>query len=88
MVDAGTKVKIEYELSLDDGTVLEATAGKEPLEVEVGGGQIMARLDRALLDMKVGEEREIIIPPPRPLASSIRISCWRSPWTRSPTGCS
>ena len=35
----------------------------EPLQVKLGGGQVIAGFQEALIGMKVNEEKEVTIPP-------------------------
>ncbi len=62
-VKKGDKVKVEYTGTLDDGTVFDTSEGREPLEFEVGSGQIIKGFDDAVIGMKKGEEKEIKISP-------------------------
>jgi len=61
-VSKGNKVVIEYEGSLDDGTVFDASSkhGK-PLEFVAGSGQVIPGFDAAVVGMKVGEEKKVHI---------------------------
>ncbi len=56
----GDKVKVEYTGSFDDGTVFDSSEkhGK-PLEFEIGAKQIIPGFEKAVMDMKKGEEKEI-----------------------------
>jgi FKBP-type peptidyl-prolyl cis-trans isomerase 2 len=75
-VEAGDAVKLNYILSTEDEQVfdtsfeevaenwqLELTHAAEPMTVKVGDGTIIQSLEEALLGMKVGEQKEILIPP-------------------------
>jgi len=62
-VKKGDKIKVEYTGSLEDGTVFDTSEGKEPLEFEVGSGQIIKGFDEAVIGMKKGEEKTINIKP-------------------------
>jgi FKBP-type peptidyl-prolyl cis-trans isomerase 2 len=56
----GDKVAIEYEGSLDDGTVFDSSKNHDkPLEFVVGSGQVIPGFDRAVTGMKVNEEKKI-----------------------------
>jgi len=60
----GAVVKVNYELRLLGGPVIEssqATLGG-PLAFQVGIGRVIRGWDEALLDMKQGERRTLIIP--------------------------
>lgn len=64
VVKKGNKVKVEYVGSLEDGTVFDSSQiHKEPLEFTVGAGQILKGFDDAVVGMKIGEEKEIQLPP-------------------------
>ncbi|MHB8546443.1 MAG: FKBP-type peptidyl-prolyl cis-trans isomerase [Nitrosotalea sp.] len=63
-VKTGDKVKIEYTGTLDDGTVFDSSAEHgNPLEFEVGSGQVIKGFDVATLGMKEGEEKQFSIEP-------------------------
>lgn len=51
-----------YELKLEDGTLYDTNFGKEPLTVELGEGKLIKGFEQALLEMKVGETKEIKVP--------------------------
>jgi FKBP-type peptidyl-prolyl cis-trans isomerase 2 len=60
-VKKGDTIQVEYTGTLDDGTVFDATEGKEPLEFEVGAGQVIPGFDSAVLGMDLNEEKEFRI---------------------------
>lgn len=62
-VKKGDKIKVEYTGTLDDGTVFDTSEGKQPLEFEVGSGQIIKGFDEAVVGMKKGEEKTIKLKP-------------------------
>ncbi|HEY1172544.1 MAG TPA: FKBP-type peptidyl-prolyl cis-trans isomerase [Verrucomicrobiae bacterium] len=60
----GTDIKAHYTGKLVNGTVFDSSVERgEPLEFTVGVGQVIAGWDEALVDMKKGEKRVLIIPP-------------------------
>jgi peptidylprolyl isomerase len=60
----GDKVKVEYVGSLEDGTIFDSSEmHNEPLEFVVGAGQLIKGFDDAVVGMKIGEEKEIRLPP-------------------------
>ena len=60
----GDKVKVEYVGSLEDGTVFDSSEMHDaPLEFVVGAGQLIKGFDDAVIGMKIGEEKEIRLPP-------------------------
>jgi peptidylprolyl isomerase len=58
---AGDTVKIHYTGTLDDGTQFDSSAGREPLEFELGSGQVIPGFDKAVEGMAVGEQKKINI---------------------------
>ena len=64
IIKKGDKVKVEYVGSLEDGTVFDSSEKHNaPLEFVVGEGQLIKGFDDAVVGMKVGEEKEITLPP-------------------------
>ena len=61
-VKKGSKVKIEYEGKLEDGTVFDSSErhGK-PLEFEAGEGKVIKGFDKVVVGMKKGEEKELAL---------------------------
>lgn len=63
-IKKGDRIKIEYRGTLDDGTVFDSSErNNEPLEFEVGSGQIIPGFEEAIMGMEVGEEKEFKIQP-------------------------
>ncbi|HEX5359152.1 MAG TPA: peptidylprolyl isomerase [Candidatus Nitrosotalea sp.] len=63
-VKTGDKVKIEYTGTLEDGTIFDSSADHgNPLEFEVGSGQVIKGFDDAILGMNEGEEKQFSIEP-------------------------
>ena len=60
-VKSGDKVAIHYTGTLLDGTTFDSSEGREPLEFEVGSGQIIPGLDVALPGMVVGDKKTVKI---------------------------
>lgn len=61
-VAPGMEVSIHYKLTVDEA-VLDSSEGKEPLRFIHGSGQIIPGLEQALLDMKVGEKKQVTLSP-------------------------
>lgn len=59
----GDSVKIHYSGTLDDGTPFDSSVGRDPLEFELGSGQVIPGFDRAVEGMSVGEQKTVNIPP-------------------------
>jgi len=63
-VKQGSKIKVDYVGTFDDGTVFDSSAkhGK-PLEFEVGKHQVIPGFENAVIGMEKGQEKEIEIKP-------------------------
>jgi peptidylprolyl isomerase len=57
----GDTVSIHYTGSLDDGTQFDTSQGREPLEFEVGSGQVIPGFDKAVEGMTVGDNKSVRI---------------------------
>ena len=60
-VQLGSKVTISYIGTLDDGTIFYSTKDHEPLTVTIGDDQIFPALERAIMGMREGETRNIVL---------------------------
>ena len=60
---SGDTVKIHYTGTLNDGTEIDSSAGRDPLEFEVGSGQVIPGFDKAVEGMAVGDEKTVNIQP-------------------------
>ena len=59
---AGDTVKIHYTGTLDDGTQFDSSAGREPLQFQLGSGQVIPGFDKAVEGMAVGDQKSVNIP--------------------------
>ncbi|MFX1254869.1 MAG: peptidylprolyl isomerase [Promethearchaeota archaeon] len=63
-IKKGDRVKIEWTGTLEDGTIFNTSENYgEPLEFDVGAGQVITGLENAVIGMEKGEEKEIILQP-------------------------
>ncbi len=62
MIENGQKVKIHYTGTLDDGKSFDSSAGRDPLEFEMGAGMVIPGFETGVKDMAVGEKKNIHIP--------------------------
>ncbi len=64
VVQAGNTVNVDYTGTLEDGTIFDSSINHgQPLEFQVGSGQLIKGFDTAVLGMKKGEEKEIKLQP-------------------------
>ena len=64
-IKEGDIIKVEYEGTLDDGTVFDSTKMNEgkPLKFEVGCGHVISGFENAVVGKEVGDEFEIHLEP-------------------------
>ena len=58
---AGQTVRIHYNAKLENGTLLDTSAERDPMEFELGSGEVIPGLDNAVQGMTVGENRTVTI---------------------------
>jgi FKBP-type peptidyl-prolyl cis-trans isomerase 2 len=62
-LDDGTKVRVHYRGTLDDGTEFDSSYQRgEPIEFEIGAGNVIGGFDEAVKGMTVGDQLEVTIP--------------------------
>ena len=59
---SGDTVKVDYTGKLEDGTVFDTSASREPLQFIIGDGQIIPGFDQAVIGMNVGDKKTINLP--------------------------
>lgn len=58
----GDKVKVHYTGKLAEGIVFDSSQGAEPLEFELGTGQVIEGFDNGIIGMVIGERKTVHIP--------------------------
>lgn len=61
-IQIGSTVQLEYKLTDEKGTVLDTNEGKEPLIYTHGTGQIILGLEKALVGLRVGDAKHVVVP--------------------------
>lgn len=56
-------VSLDYTLRLDDGQIVDSSAGQQPLDFLQGRGQIIPGLEQALYGMAIGDEKRVTVTP-------------------------
>ena len=62
-ISDGSEVTIRFRLSLEDGTVVEATEGDETLSFTLGDGTLIEGLEEVIKDLSVGERHTYLLGP-------------------------
>ncbi len=60
-VQQGHVISVHYLGTLADGEVFDTSHGRDPLQFEVGAGQMIAGFDAAVVDMEVGEKKTVTL---------------------------
>jgi len=58
----GDVVRVHYTGRLTDGTEFDSSRDRDPLQFEIGSGQIIEGLDRKIADMEEGSKETVQIP--------------------------
>jgi len=61
-VQNGVVVSMEYTLKIN-GEVIDSSEGQDPLEFLTGHGNIISGLEREMIGMKVGDSKDVVVPP-------------------------
>ena len=57
----GDKVEVHYTGRLADGQVFDSSEGGEPLQFEVGAGEVIKGFDEGVVGMNVGDKKQLDI---------------------------
>lgn len=61
MIKKGEKIQLEYTVFLEDGTQIDTNVGENPLVFVLGEHQVFPALEQALLGLKVGETKQVLL---------------------------
>lgn len=62
-IQKGSTVKLEYTLTDGKGKLLDTNKEQEPLTYIHGEGQIIRGLEKALIGLRVGDQKHVVVPP-------------------------
>ncbi|HEV7375927.1 MAG TPA: peptidylprolyl isomerase [Pyrinomonadaceae bacterium] len=57
----GDTVQVHYTGRLEDGEVFDSSEGGEPLQFEIGAGEVIQGFDEGVVGMNVGDEKQLDI---------------------------
>lgn len=61
--EKGDTVAVHYTGTLDDGEVFDSSRQRDPLEFQVGSGQVIPGFDQAVEGLEVGESIQVRVEP-------------------------
>ena len=59
----GDTVKINFTGKLQDGTVIETSKDRDPLEFKIGEGNVISGLEQGVIGMAAGDQKTIAVSP-------------------------
>jgi len=59
----GDKVRVHYTGTFTDGSQFDSSAGREPLEVTLGTGQVIPGFENAIVGMAEGDSKSVTLEP-------------------------
>ena len=62
-VENGMFVSVDYRGALQSGEVFDTSSGRQPLEVQIGAGNVIKGFEEALLGMSLNEKKSFTIEP-------------------------
>lgn len=62
-VENGIFVSVNYKGTLDNGEVFDSSHGRQPLEVKMGGGQLIKGFENELLGMALNDKKTFTLEP-------------------------
>jgi peptidylprolyl isomerase len=62
-VENGLFVSVDYKGTLQNGDVFDTSHGRQPLEVKMGAGQLIAGFEKELMGMSLNEKKSFTIDP-------------------------
>lgn len=69
VIREGSVVTMEYTLSLEDGSVVDASPDGEPVQYTQGQGDLLPAVEQALAGAAPGDTREFTLPPEQAFGS-------------------
>ena len=67
VITAASRVTVHFELSLEDGQIVDSNFSRSPASFVFGDGSLLPDFESALLGMSVGQEASFIMSPEKSL---------------------
>ena len=62
-VESGMFVSVDYKGTLQNGEIFDTSSGRQPLEVQIGAGNVIKGFEEALIGMSLNEKKSFTIEP-------------------------
>ena len=62
-IENGLYVSVDYKGTLQNGEVFDSSQGGQPLEVQMGGGQLIEGFERELMGMSLSDKKKFTLDP-------------------------
>ncbi|MBV1880190.1 MAG: FKBP-type peptidyl-prolyl cis-trans isomerase [Pseudomonadales bacterium] len=62
-IQEGSKIQLFFQLSFDDGTVVDSNRDNGPAECEIGKGILLPSIEEALIGMLENEKKKLVLKP-------------------------
>ena len=85
-IKRGEKVRLEYELKVKNGDVIESSRKSGPILYEHGAGRMLAGLEQRLEGMSIGDEKRGVIPAAEAFGTEESLPTRELPRKEFPTG--
>jgi peptidylprolyl isomerase len=87
-VKNGDTVQVHYTGTLDDGTVFDSSKveGREPIQFQIGAGQLIPGFENGVLGMSVGDSKKIVIESEDAYGEYVEELCFTVPLGNLPEG--
>ena len=60
-IEINQTVKMKFQVRID-GEIVDGTSGNKPFEFSFGTGQVLAGLEKRMVNMKLGEQAKFLVP--------------------------
>lgn len=82
----GDKVSFHYTGILPNGVTFDSSAGKEPLQITLGKGNVIPGLEEALAGMRRGQKKSLKIPVMKAYGPRLKQKLFAAPRNKLPEG--